>query len=682
MSMNEKPKTADAIGIDLGTTYSCAAGYINGAVEVICNVEGKSTTPSVVSFDENNNKLVGEAALYKKTANPASVFYDAKRLIGRSFDDEMIQKFINNWPFKIVRWDHNQKKETAVKAKDTVDNIKFKLQNKKGETSHFDPVQISAYVLMYLKEAAEQKLGKQVDKAVITVPAHFKDSQRQSTKSAALISGFKEVRLLNEPTAAALAYGYKRSKDEIAKQKDERILVFDLGGGTFDVSCLNFEPSSDQGGLAETLATEGDTFLGGRDFDNEIFVYVLKTFCERNGVRQSDITDKSKRRLRIECEKAKRTLSSTPNVTIEIDYFHNETDLSIEMSRPKFEQFCSKYFKKCIERVEGLLMTLGGTNPVYDSEGFITNKKQGLITQEKAKIHKCVLVGGSSRIPIIQKMLKDLFGDAKVCSPVHPDEAVAFGAAFQAALVMCPEVTNQSESLLLMDTVPLDIGCETAGGVFTVIIKRNSTIPIKQEQTFTTYADNQPSVTINIYEGTRPMVKDNTLLGSFNLDGIPPAPRGVPQIKITCDVDNSGCLKVTARDVNTSNSKELIITDMKGKLSQEDIDRMIAEAEKFREADEMTKKKVEKKNEYDSTIFTLKRTATEMKNEALQKACEEHEQWLANNPDAEVEELSKRIEMLHELMKSAAPGAAAPGGVPPQGGEPQSGEGPSVEEVN
>lgn len=632
----------------------------------------------MVSFDDNGSKLVGEAALYKKTANPSSVFYDAKRLIGRGFDDPVIQKFISNWPFKIVRWDLNQKKETTVKAKDTVDNIKFKMTNKGGQCSYFDPVQISAYVLMYLKEAAEQKLGRRVEKAVITVPAHFKDSQRQSTKSAALIAGFKDVRLLNEPTAAALAYGYKRSKDEIAKQKDERILVFDLGGGTFDVSCLNFEPSSEEGGLAETLATEGDTFLGGRDFDNEIFDYTLRTFTERNRVDQNLISDKSKRRLRIECEKAKRTLSSTTNVTIEIDYFHNEIDLSVEISRPKFEQLCSKYFKKCIERVEGLLMTLGGTHPVYDSDGLVTNKKNNLISQEKAKIHKCVLVGGSSRIPLIQKMLKDLFGESKVCSPVHPDEAVAFGAAFQAALVMCPDVTNQSESLLLMDTVPLDIGCETAGGVFTVIIKRNSTIPIKQKQIFTTYADNQPSVTINIYEGTRPMVADNTLLGSFNLDGIPPAPRGIPQIEITCDVDNSGCLKVTARDVNTSNSKELVITDMKGKLSQEDIDKMISEAEKYAEADAKLKSRVEKKNEYDSTIFSLKKIANDNKNEALLNACKEHEQWLLNNPEADEETLAKRIQMLQEMMKQQAPGGVPPaGGVPPQGGD-----GPSVEEVN
>ena len=679
--MSGAPRTADAIGIDLGTTYSCAAAYMNDGVEVICNIEGKVTTPSVVSFDDNGNKLVGEAALYKKTANPSSVFYDAKRLIGRGFDDPVIQRFISNWPFKIVRWDLSQKKETSVKAKDTVDNIKFKMVNKSGETSYFDPVQISAYVLMYLKEASEQKLGRRIEKAVITVPAHFKDSQRQSTKSAAMIAGFKDIRLLNEPTSAALAYGYKRSKDDIARQRDERIVVFDLGGGTFDVSCLNFEPSTEQGGLAETLATEGDTFLGGRDFDNEIFDYVLRMFTERNRIDPNLVSDKSKRRLRIECEKAKRTLSSTPTVSIEIDYFHNEIDLSVEISRPKFEQFCSRYFKKCIERVEGLLMTLGGTHPVYDSEGFITNKKQNLVNQEKAKIHKCILVGGSSRIPMVQKMLRDLFGESKVCSPVHPDEAVAFGAAYQAALVMCPEVTNQSESLLLMDTVPLDIGCETAGGVFTVIIKRNSTIPIKQKQTFTTYADNQPSVTINIYEGTRPMVADNTLLGSFNLDGIPPAPRGVPQIEITCDVDNSGCLKVTARDVNTSNSKELVITDMKGKLSQEDIDRMVAEAEKYAEADAKLKARVEKKNEYDSMIFTVKKMATEGKNEALVGACKEHETWLANNPDADVDVLNSRIQMLQELMKQQ-PGGAAPGGAPPTEGGAPGGDGPSVEEVN
>lgn len=675
-------KEIDAIGIDLGTTYSCAAYFTKGGVEVVCNKEGKPTTPSVVSFNEEPGKkelvkLVGEAALYKKTTNPASVFYDAKRLIGRSFDDSMIQKFVSNWPFKIVRWDLNQKKETSVKSKDTVDNIKFKFVHEDGRVSFFDPVQISAYVLMDMKEASEQSLGKKIEKAVITVPAHFKDSQRQSTLSAARIAGFKEVRLLNEPTAAALAYGYKRSKDEIAKQRDERILVFDLGGGTFDVSCLNFEPSTDQGGIAETLATEGDTFLGGRDFDNEIFDYVLKCFCEKNRASISSISDKSKRRLRIECERAKRILSSTPRTTVEIDYFHDGVELSVEISRTMFEQLCSKYFKRCIERVEGLLMTLGGTHPVYSSDGFITNKKQSLINQEKAKIHKCILVGGSSRIPIVQNMLKDLFGESKVCSPVHPDEAVAFGAAFQAALVMCPEATNQSESLLLMDTVPLDIGCETAGGVFTVIIKRNSTIPIKQKQSFTTYADNQPSVTINIYEGTRPMVADNTLLGSFNLDGILPAPRGTPHIEISCDVDNSGCLKVTARDTNTSNSKELVITDLKGKLSQDDIDRMIAEAEKYRESDNKRRMRAEKKSHYETEIFKIKTIATQSKNEALLSACSEHEKWLVNNPDPEVEDLEQRIKMLEELAKTSG------SSVPPQGCSDGSvGDGPSVEEVN
>lgn len=675
-------KEIDAIGIDLGTTYSCVAYFTKGGVEVACNKEGKPTTPSVVSFNEEPGKkelvkLVGEAALYKKTTNPASVFYDAKRLIGRSFDDPVIQKFISNWPFKIVRWDLNQKKETSVKSKDTVDNIKFKFVHEDGKVSYFDPVQISAYVLMEMKEAAEQSLGKKIEKAVITVPAHFKDSQRQSTLSAARIAGFKEVRLLNEPTAAALAYGYKRSKDEIAKQKDERVLVYDLGGGTFDVSCLNFESCTDQGGIAETLATEGDTFLGGRDFDNEIFDYVLKCFCEKNGVSINSISDKSKRRLRIECERAKRILSSTLRTTVEIDYFHDGTELSVEVSRAMFEQLCSKYFKRCMERVEGLLMTLGGTHPVYNSEGFITNKKQNLINQEKAKIHKCILVGGSSRIPIVQNMLKDLFGESKVCSPVHPDEAVAFGAAFQAALVMCPEATNQSESLLLMDTVPLDIGCETAGGVFTVIIKRNSTIPIRQKQVFTTYADNQPSVTINIYEGTRPMVADNTLLGSFNLDGIPPAPRGVPQIEISCDVDNSGCLKVTACDLNTRCSNSITITDLKGKLSQEDIDRMIAEADKYRESDDKRRMRAEKKNLYEAEIFKVKTIATQSKNETLLSACSEHERWLANNPDPEVEELDQRIKMLEELVKSSG------AGVPPQGcSDGPVGDGPSVEEVN
>ncbi|KCZ75614.1 hypothetical protein H311_03406, partial [Anncaliia algerae PRA109] len=428
-------KVSDAIGIDLGTTYSCCAVYSNGNIEVIPNKEGKSTTPSVVAFDENNNKLVGDAALFKKTSDPSAVLYDAKRLIGRSFDDPELSRFMNTWSFKLVRYDSKNKKETSVVDPTVVDNIRYKVKD-----SLYEAVGLSAYILMELKEAAELKLNRTITKAVITVPAHFKDSQRASTKSAAIIAGFKEIRLLNEPTAAALAYGFYRSKDASARKQEETILVFDLGGGTFDVSCLKFEPSTEEGGLAETLGTEGDTLLGGRDFDHEIYNYCVDFFCAKHKVEKNKISDKSKRRLRIEAEKAKKILSTAQSTTVNVDYFYEEEDLDLELTRPKFVQLCSKYFDRAMERIKGCLMYIKGTRAEYNNQGMLRNENKTLIEKAKNDIDRVLLVGGSSRIPYVIDKLNEMFGSNKVFMPVNPDEAVAIGAAYQAALVLSSDV--------------------------------------------------------------------------------------------------------------------------------------------------------------------------------------------------------------------------------------------------
>lgn len=663
-------KTSDAIGIDLGTTYSCCAVYSNGNIEVIPNLEGKSTTPSVVAFDDNNNKLVGDAALFKKTSDPSAVLYDAKRLIGRSFDDPELSKFMSTWSFKLVRFDLKNKCECSTVNKDVVDNIRYKVKDR-----YHEPVGLSAYILIYLKEAAELKLNKKINKAVVTVPAHFKDSQRSSTKSAAIIAGFTEVRLLNEPTAAALAYGFYRGKDVNARQSSETVLVFDLGGGTFDVSCLKFESSTEEGALAETLATDGDTLLGGRDFDHEIYTYCVDHFCSKNNVDKNKISDKSKRRLRIEAEKAKRILSTAQSTTINVDYFFEDIDLCLELTRPKFVQLCEKYFNRAMERIKGCLMTIKGGKPNYNSSGCLLNEDKNLIEKSKKDIDRVLLVGGSSRIPYVIEKLNQMFGSEKVFMPVNPDEAVAIGAAYQAALILSSDVTTKSESLLLMDTTPMDIGVETAGGVFTAIIKGNSTIPIQKKQVFTTYSDNQTSVQINIYEGNRAMVKDNTLLGTFSLDGISPAPRGVPQIEICCEVDHSGCLKVKACDTSTSNNKELVITDMKSKLTDEDIERLKKEAEMFAEQDKKVKERVEKRNEYDSAVFMYKRLVEEGKVNDKVKANEilnKHEKWLIENPEAEADECTERIKNLQNEFI----------GLMQQGGNTAQAQGPEVEEVN